>query len=307
MQAHRQPGSAFKPFVYAAALEAGYTQASVIDHLDEPIATLKGAWLPDDGHAGEASLDLRNALRISSNRAAIRLLQQVGIPSVVTLANTLGLEKQPAVPSLALGSGSVTLASLTAAYAAFANGGMLRQPTLIRRVDDDGGHVLFAAKDQPVRVLNDSTAFLVSDMLTDVINAGTASKARARSASGCLRRAKRARRTTSTTRGSSATRRVSSWECGSGSIRHARSAATRLRPRWPCRSGPVSCSRPPKETPRSGSRLRPEWMQWRSARYQESWQPRIARNRAAGTSPTARRPSSTATFIDPASSSAFSA
>jgi len=179
MQAHRQPGSAFKPFVYAAALEAGYTQASVIDHLDEPIATLKGAWLPDDGHAGEASLDLRNALRISSNRAAIRLLQQVGIPSVVTLANTLGLEKQPAVPSLALGSGSVTLASLTAAYAAFANGGMLRQPTLIRRVDDDGGHVLFAAKDQPVRVLNDSTAFLMSDMLTDVINAGTASKARA--------------------------------------------------------------------------------------------------------------------------------
>jgi penicillin-binding protein 1A len=179
MQAHRQPGSAFKPFVYAAALEAGYTQASVINNLDEPIATLKGAWLPDDGHAGEASLDLRNALRISSNRAAIRLLQQIGIPSVVRLANTLGLEKQPAVPSLALGSGSVTLASLTAAYAAFANGGMLRQPTLIRRVDDDGGHVLFAATDQPVRVLNDSTAFLMSDMLTDVINAGTASKARA--------------------------------------------------------------------------------------------------------------------------------
>src|SRR5580765_4486577 len=178
MQAHRQPGSAFKPFVYAAALEAGYTQSSVLDHLDEPIATPRGAWLPDDGHAGEASLDLRNALRVSSNRAAIRLLQQVGIPRVVDLANTLGLEKQPAVPSLALGSGSVTLASLTAAYAAFANGGMLRQPTLIRRVDDDGGHVLFTAKDQPVRVLNDSTAFLMSDMLTDVINAGTASKAR---------------------------------------------------------------------------------------------------------------------------------
>ncbi len=179
MQAHRQPGSAFKPFVYAAALEAGYTQASIIDHLDEPIETLKGAWLPDDGHAGESSLDLRNALRVSSNRAAIRLLQQIGIPRVVTLANTLGLEKQPAVPSLALGSGSVTLASLTAAYAAFANGGMLRPPTLIRRVDDDGGQVLFTSKDQPVQVLSETTAFLMSDMLTDVINAGTASKARA--------------------------------------------------------------------------------------------------------------------------------
>src|SRR5215467_7838551 len=179
MQAHRQPGSAFKPFVYAAALEAGYTQVSVINHLDEPIDTLQGAWLPDDGHAGQSSLDLRNALRISSNRAAIRLLQQVGIPSVVTLTDTLGLGKQPAVPSLALGSGSVTLASLTAAYAAFANGGILRQPTLIRRVDDDGGQVLFTAKDNAERVLSDSTAFLMSDMLTDVINAGTASKARA--------------------------------------------------------------------------------------------------------------------------------
>jgi 1A family penicillin-binding protein len=178
MQAHRQPGSAFKPFVFAAALEAGYTQASIIDHLDEPIATPRGAWLPDDGHAGEPSLDLRNALRVSSNRAAIRLLQEVGIPRVVDLASTFGLEKQPAVPSLALGSGSVTLASLTAAYGAFANGGMLRPPTLIRRVDDDTGHVLFASQDQPVQVLSETTAFLMSDMLTDVINAGTASQAR---------------------------------------------------------------------------------------------------------------------------------
>jgi penicillin-binding protein 1A len=179
MQAHRQPGSAFKPFVYAAALEDGYTQVSVLNHLDQPIDTLQGAWLPDDGHAGQSSLDLRNALRISSNRAAIRLLQQIGIPSVVTLTDTLGLGKQPAVPSLALGSGSVTLASMTAAYAAFANGGILREPTLIRRVDDDNGQVLFEPKDRPVQVLSESTAFLMSDMLTDVINAGTASKARA--------------------------------------------------------------------------------------------------------------------------------
>jgi 1A family penicillin-binding protein len=179
MQAHRQPGSAFKPFVYAAALEGGYTQVSIINHLDEPIDTLQGAWLPDDGHAGQSSLDLRNALRISSNRAAIRLLQQIGIPSVVTLTDTLGLGKQPAVPSLALGSGSVTLASMTAAYAAFANGGILREPTLIRRVDDDNGQVLFEPKDHPVQGLSESTAFLMSDMLTDVVNAGTGAKARA--------------------------------------------------------------------------------------------------------------------------------
>jgi len=73
-QAHRQPGSAFKPILYAAALDAGYTEASVIDHLDEPVSTPQGDWLPDDEHADARALDLRHALRVSSNRAAIRLL-----------------------------------------------------------------------------------------------------------------------------------------------------------------------------------------------------------------------------------------
>ena len=83
VQAERQPGSAFKPFVYAAALEAGFTPATMIDNLDAPIATLQGAWTPEDGHSSAEAMSLRTALRISSNRAAVRLLQQVGIGRTV--------------------------------------------------------------------------------------------------------------------------------------------------------------------------------------------------------------------------------
>ncbi len=178
-QAYRQPGSAFKPFVYAAALESGYTEASIIDHLDTPLPTLQGAWLPDDEHADLDAIDVRDALRLSSNRAAIQVLDHVGIPNVVRYARAFGLDRLPAVPSLALGAGEVTLASLTSAYAAFANGGFVRKPTLVRRVDYGDGEALIAWHDEPARAISETTAFLMSDMLADVINAGTASQARA--------------------------------------------------------------------------------------------------------------------------------
>ena len=86
VQAHRQPGSAFKPFVYAAALEAGFTPATMIENLDEPIDTLEGAWTPEDEHSTATAMSLRAALRTSSNRAAVRLLQEVGIPKTVQYA-----------------------------------------------------------------------------------------------------------------------------------------------------------------------------------------------------------------------------
>ena len=173
VQAHRQPGSAFKPFVYAAALEAGFTPATVIDHLDDPIATAQGAWTPEDEHSSAPSMSLRTGLRTSSNRAAVRLLQQVGIPRTVQYAKTMGVGDVPSVPSLALGSGEVTLQSMTAAYAAFANHGLVPQPTLIRRVEDRDGRVLYQSQQNPVRAISDTTAFLMSTMLADVINAGT--------------------------------------------------------------------------------------------------------------------------------------
>jgi penicillin-binding protein 1A len=179
LQASRQPGSAFKPFVYAAALEHGYTGASVIDHLDTPLATLQGAWLPDDEHVEGHSIALRDALRLSSNRAAIQVMDHVGIDLVVRYARAFGLDRLPAVPSLALGAGEVTLASLTSAYAAFANGGFVRTPTLLRHIDNGDGEELMRWEDVPSRAISETTAFLMSDMLADVINAGTAAQARA--------------------------------------------------------------------------------------------------------------------------------
>ncbi len=178
IQAHRQPGSAFKPFVYAAALENGYTPATVIDHLNDPVATLEGDWTPEDEHLDSDSLTMRTALRTSSNRAAVRLLQDIGIPQAVRCAKDMGVGDVPSVPSLALGSGEVTLESMTAAYAAFANHGRVPQPLLIRRVEDENGTVLFEAHDASTQAISDTTAFLMSSMLADVINAGTAYPAR---------------------------------------------------------------------------------------------------------------------------------
>src|SRR5207253_11232269 len=149
VQAHRQPGSAFKPFVYATALEAGFSPASVVDHLDDPIATLQGAYVPEDEHSSSPSMTLRTALRTSSNRAAVRLLQQVGIARTVQEAKQMGIGDVPAVPSLALGSGEVTLQSMTAAYAAFVNHGDVPEPTMIRRVEDQDGRLLYQSTPTP--------------------------------------------------------------------------------------------------------------------------------------------------------------
>jgi 1A family penicillin-binding protein len=178
VQAKRQPGSAFKPFVYAAALEAGYTPATLIENLNAPIPTLQGAWTPEDEHSTADSMSLRAALRTSSNRAAVRLLQDVGIPKTVQYAKAMGVGDVPSVPSLALGSGEVTLQALTSAYAAFANHGIVPTPVLIRRVEDRDGTLLFAAEEKGTRAISDVTAYLMANMMADVINAGTAARAR---------------------------------------------------------------------------------------------------------------------------------
>src|SRR5580765_5895428 len=176
-QARRQAGSAFKPFVYAAALEQGFTPATVITDLSNPIATLQGAWVPDD-HGGSGAMTMRAALKTSSNRAAVQLLQQIGIPTAVRYAERLGVGGLPEVPSLALGSGEVTLMSMTAAYSTFANRGMVTTPSLIRRVDDVSGHVLYMSDTREERALSEATAFIMTSMMSDVINAGTAWQAR---------------------------------------------------------------------------------------------------------------------------------
>jgi membrane carboxypeptidase/penicillin-binding protein len=179
LQSKRQPGSAFKPFVYAAALEAGYSPASVISQLDQPIAMYKGPWLPEDEHSTGSSMTIRNALRTSSNRAAVRMLDTVGIDRVVSYAKRLGVGNVPSVPSLALGAGEVTLVSMTSAYAAFAQKGIVRDPVFIRRVEDENGRVIFQAERNDRQAISENTAFLMSSILADVVDSGTAAGARA--------------------------------------------------------------------------------------------------------------------------------
>jgi 1A family penicillin-binding protein len=176
--AMRQSGSAFKPFVYAAALEAGYSPASLITDLNRPIDTPQGAWTPEDEHSTASAMTMRAALKSSSNRAAVRMIEDVGIGKAVSYAEKIGVSGIPRVPSAALGSGEVTLESLTAAYAVFANGGIRREPLYILRVEDSEKNVLFTAQRDQDPVVSPQTAFLMTEMLADVIDHGTAYKAR---------------------------------------------------------------------------------------------------------------------------------
>ena len=179
-QAKRQPGSAFKPLVFAAAIEQGYTPSSLVTGMDTPIRTSQGDWLPSGEHEGE-TYTLRQALTVSSNRAAARVMQLVGVTTTQTYARRLGISSPlPAVPSLALGTGEVTLLDLTSAYSAFANGGIIAPHTLITRIEDRHGNIIWQSSlnRQPYRAVRPGTAYLISSMMADVMNRGTGSRAR---------------------------------------------------------------------------------------------------------------------------------
>jgi 1A family penicillin-binding protein len=178
LDAKRQPGSAFKPFIWAMALESGYAPSTTLDRLDEPIETPEGPWLPAGEHE-TSSARLRDALVLSSNRAAAHLLRDVGIHRTVDLVHRFGIASDmPRVPSLALGTGEVSLFELTAAYTVFANRGTFRQPTMIRKVLDRYGREIYRAPNVERAVISEATAFLMTSMMADVINRGTAHTAR---------------------------------------------------------------------------------------------------------------------------------
>ena len=180
IQARRQPGSAFKPLLFAAALEQGYSPSSLITGLDTPIDTPQGAWLPSGEHEA-LSYTLRQALTVSSNRAAVRVMQLVGIGTAQNYAQRLGISSPlPSVPSLALGTGEVSLLDLTSAYGAFANDGVIAPHTLITRIEDREGNLLWSNlhEQRSHRAVRPGTAFLISSMMADVMNRGTASRAR---------------------------------------------------------------------------------------------------------------------------------
>ena len=178
IDARRQPGSAFKPFIFAMALESGYAPSTQLDGLDQPIQTAEGPWLPSGEHE-VSSVRLREALVVSSNRAAAHLLQDVGISRTLDLVHRFGVSSQlPNVPSLALGTGELTLFELTSAYGVFANRGVWREPTMIRRVVDRYGHEIYRSPETQRQVVTEATAYLMTSMMADVVDRGTASTAR---------------------------------------------------------------------------------------------------------------------------------
>lgn len=215
-QAYRQPGSSFKPFVYSAALDKGFTPASIVN--DAPMvledSSLEGVWRPEN-FSGKffGPTRLREALAASRNLVSIRLLEMIGTDYAVEFAARFGFRKELLPPnlSLALGSGTVTAMELSRGHAAFANGGYLIEPYIIARIEDINGKVLMEAQplkactacnvEAPIppfsgddelstntaplspppgiapQIISAQNAYLINSMMSDVIRHGTARKA----------------------------------------------------------------------------------------------------------------------------------
>jgi len=187
-QAWRQPGSSFKPFIYSAALEKGFTAATVVP--DEPVVleaeqTGSQRWEPKnyDGKF-EGPMRLRTALTKSKNMVSIRVLDAIGPKYAQEYVGRFGfdIERHPPYLTMALGAGSVTAWQLARAYSVFANGGFLIQPYFIHKIVDDRGNPLALADprragDEALRVLDRRNAFIMDNMMQDVTRSGTAARA----------------------------------------------------------------------------------------------------------------------------------
>jgi penicillin-binding protein 1A len=187
--ARRQPGSAFKPFVYAAALARGLTPAAVVMDTPVEISERGQVWRPvnfDGKYAGR--LTLRRALMRSANAATVRLGESVGERRIAAFARRAGIRSPLApVPSLALGAGEVTPLELVTAYAPFANGGVRVVPSLVRRIETGDGTVLWQAPvRKPERVLGEAEAFQLTSMLQSVVDGGTGRLVRDRGVRGLV-------------------------------------------------------------------------------------------------------------------------
>ena len=166
--------------VLTAMLHTGAANGEDVSQAKQERVRLRNG-LPDD-ETNVTAMTMRTALRLSSNRAAVRLLELTGMDRTLDYAARFALGPQPAVPSVALGSGTVTLEHLTAAYAAFANQGVVPQPAYIRRVERADGTIIFHGTGAPTssahRAVEPTTAFLVASLLRDVVDAGTGTRVR---------------------------------------------------------------------------------------------------------------------------------
>ena len=176
VQARRQPGSAFKPIVFAAALEAGYDPSSAV--WDEPV-DLEG-WTPQNFSGSYRGLvTLQEALKRSINTVAVQVADEVGIGRIVEMGHRLGIRSDlPELPAIALGAAEVNLVELTAAYSVFANDGERREPYFILSITNSRGDVLYEHRDPGAeRALETETARAMSTMLQDVVMTGTGRRA----------------------------------------------------------------------------------------------------------------------------------
>jgi penicillin-binding protein 1A len=175
--AKRQPGSSFKPFVYAAALEAGMTPNTV--RVDRPVSY--GGWRPKNFGGGySGAMTLSSALTRSVNTIAVQLANEVGIDRLILMARRLGIDSPlPRNLSISLGAGEVTLYDMTRAYATLANDGVRVDPFLIERIDTTRGTVAFQRKNNaPVQVYEPLRARQMTAMLADVVAFGTGKRAK---------------------------------------------------------------------------------------------------------------------------------
>ena len=175
INAKRQPGSAFKPFVYAAALASGLSPASIVD--DEPVEVMIGntPWIPanyDDSYQGTTTV--RRALMFSANAATVRISRVIGEQRVIDAARRNGItsDLQP-VPSIALGALEVTPLELVTAYAPFANGGMRVRPRLVTRIEAPDGKVLWSQEIARAPAMDPRDAYELTSMLRGVVDYGT--------------------------------------------------------------------------------------------------------------------------------------
>lgn len=180
-QAKRQPGSAFKPIVYAAALDKGFGPADLLDDYPATFSTSdKKTWTPENfTKTYHGKVTLRRALAQSLNVATVRLLEKVGVEETIKYAQRLGIKSslRPYL-SLALGSFDVTLLELTSVYAVFANHGVRLDPMAILSITDITGRRLYMSDSLPVQAIKPETAYLITNLLTGVIEHGTGYKAR---------------------------------------------------------------------------------------------------------------------------------
>ncbi len=181
-QAVRQPGSAFKPIIYAAALDKGYSEASIL--IDSPITyydhTAKGSWTPSNyDRQFWGPILLRKALINSRNVVTVKLLESIGVGYTINYARQLGITS-PLTPtlSLALGASGLTLQELLTAYSTFPGQGERVEPYIIEKVMDRYGNLIEEHQEKKEQVISAKTAYLITDLLQGVVREGTGTKAK---------------------------------------------------------------------------------------------------------------------------------